>query len=84
MTDFSHLDAIQERLHRARQRLASATAKARDWHAHEVMMIEREEAAEYAFLGIKRATIDDVMADDDLLAELAETLGAVDFDDVAS
>lgn len=68
--DFSHLDAIQERLHHARQRMALATGGARDWFAHEVAMIEREEASEYAFLGIKPVPIDEIMSDDELLAEL--------------
>lgn len=68
--DFSHLDAIQERLHHARQRVALATGKAREWFAHEVAMIEREEASEYAFLGIEPITIDEIMSDEELLAEL--------------
>ncbi len=70
MTDFSHLDAIQERLFRARQRLAQSTERDRAWYEHEVRMIEREEVAEYAFLGIEPMTLDDILNDDDLLREL--------------
>lgn len=72
MTDFSHLNAIQERLFRAEQRLLTASAKDRPWYEHEVAMIVKEETAEYAFLGVERPTavsLDDIL-DDDLLAEL--------------
>ena len=70
MTDFSHLDAISQRLFRERARLANATtAKERAFCEHEIMMNERELAAEYKFLGVEPMTLADVM-DDDLLAEL--------------
>ena len=72
MKDFSHLDAIQHRLFRAQQRLAQATAKDREWYQHEVWMIEREEAAEYQFLGIVPQSIEEIMNDTDLLANLLE------------
>jgi len=71
MTDFTHLNAIQERLFRARERFETAKAgQARDWHAHEVKMIEREEASEYEFLGIVPQSLDEVLSDSDLLGEL--------------
>lgn len=69
MTDFSHLNAIQERLFRAEQRLANCKAKDKAWHAHEVKMIKREEASEYEFLGITPAapmSLDEIFAELDL------------------
>jgi len=85
MTDFTHLDALQSRLHRERQRLAEA----KDWlgrasaarrggiendiafREREIASCEREIAGEYAFLGIEPppASIDG-LSDDELLAEL--------------
>lgn len=74
MTDFSHLDAIQARLGRERQRLAAATTEGeRRFREVQVRAAEREEAAEYAFLGIDPATIPaslDDLTDDELLKEL--------------
>ena len=71
MIDYSHLDAIAARLSREKARLASAkNAKERAFRAAQVSQAEKELAAEYKFLGIAPVTIDDLMNDDDLLAEL--------------
>ena len=71
MGDFSHLDAIQARLHREATRLASAkTDRERAFRQREVTAAERELAAEYRFLGIAPPSLDDILTDDELLAEL--------------
>lgn len=70
MTDFSHLDAIQARIGREKAQLAAATTiSERQFRMREIAAAEREETAEYAFLGIKPFTLDDI-SDDDLLREL--------------
>lgn len=70
MTDFSHLNAIQGRIFREEQRLAQArTENERAFRRHEIMMAKREEANEYAFLGIEPVAVED-MSDADLMAEL--------------
>lgn len=73
MTDMSHLYAIQDRLFHERARVVEAKTDAdREWRLHNVAMIEREEAAEYKFLGIEPMTLDEIMmSDDELLAALA-------------
>ena len=72
MTDFSHLDAIQERIHREKSRLAAAgTENERAFRAREVKAAEKELAAEYKFLGIEPVSLDEILlSDDELLAEL--------------
>lgn len=71
MTDMSHLYAIQDRLFHEKARVVEAkTGADREWRLHNVAMIEREEAAEYKFLGIEPVTLDDILSDDELLAEL--------------
>ena len=76
MTDFSHLDAIDLRLSHERDRVAQAkTSKDRAWREHNVCMIERERASEIAFLeakGIKFPTLNEILSDDELLAELGK------------
>lgn len=85
MVDFSHLDALQGRLHRERTRLRDAKAaignasgKKAEKIANEIAFREREIAScereivgEYKFLGIDPppASLED-LSDDDLLAEL--------------
>ncbi len=70
MTDFSHLDALQSRLHREVSRRDAATnTNERNFRIREIESCEKEIAAEYKFLGIKPVTIDDIL-DDELLAEL--------------
>lgn len=64
--DFSHLNAIQERLHRETMRFMSTTGKEREFRFSQVKQAEKELAAEYKFLGIEPCT----MTDDELLAEL--------------
>lgn len=75
MSDFNHLDAIDERLWHERARvLQERTAKAREWREHNVRIIERERDAEIAFLkknGVKFRPLDEIMSDDELLAELS-------------
>lgn len=74
MTDFSHLDALQGRLHREKVRLASAkTLTETNFRLREIAACEKEIAGEYNFLGIKPATLDGILlSDDELLAALAE------------
>ena len=71
MTDFSHLNAIQDRIYREEVRLREAkTDNERRFREHEIMMAKREEAAEYKFLGIEPQPIDENMNIEDILAEL--------------
>lgn len=74
MTDFSHLDAIDQRLSHERARVAEAkTNKEREWREHNVRMIEQERASEIKFLqskGVNFPSIDEIMSDDELLREL--------------
>jgi hypothetical protein len=73
--DFSHLDAIDLRLSHERARVAQArTAKERAWREHNVRMIEQERAGEIRFLeshGVKFPTIDEILSDDELFADLS-------------
>lgn len=73
MTDFSHLDALQGRLAREQNRLASAkTENDKTFRIREIAACEKEIAEEYKFLGIKQVVLDDiVLSDDELLAELS-------------
>lgn len=67
MIDYSHLDAIQERIHRETMRFMSAhTESERQFRFSQVQQARREEAAEYKFLGIEPCNL----SDDELLAEL--------------
>lgn len=79
MADFSHLDAIEERwLHERARVLQAKTDMEREWREHNVRQIEKERAAEIAFLersGVKFPTIDEIMSDDDLLAALSADPG---------
>jgi non-ribosomal peptide synthetase component E (peptide arylation enzyme) len=72
MTDFSHLNAIQERIQRENSRLAAAvTENERAFRAREIKAAEKELAAEYKFLGIEPVSLDEILlSDDELLAEL--------------
>lgn len=74
MTDFSHLDAIDQRLSHECARVAQAkTRKERDWREHNLRSIEKERADEIRFLeknGFKFPTLEEIMSDDELLAEL--------------
>jgi uncharacterized protein YydD (DUF2326 family) len=74
MTDFSHLDAIDQRLSHERARVVLAkTKKEREWREHNVRQIEKERADEIEFLkhnGVKFPTLEEIMSDDELLAEL--------------
>ena len=74
MTDLSHLDALQSRLVREQNRLASAkTSNEKNFRAREIAACEKEIANEYKFLGISPLSIDDIlMSDDELLAALGE------------
>jgi len=79
VADLSHLDAIEERwVHERARVLQAKSGKEREWREHNVRMIERERAAEIAFLersGVKFPTIDEIMSDDDLLAALSDDPG---------
>lgn len=71
MTDFSHLDAIQQRLSREMARLANAKLPAQvAFCCAQVIGAEKELAAEYRFLGIDPVSLDDALSDEELLAEL--------------
>jgi hypothetical protein len=74
MTDFSHLDALQSRLGREKDRLAATkNENERNFRLREIASCEKEIAAEYKFLGIEPLTMEEIlMSDDDLLAALAE------------
>ena len=73
MTDFSHLNALQDRLYREDMRLAAAkTLTETDFRLREITACENEIAAEYKFLGITPASLDDIlMSDEELLRELS-------------
>lgn len=72
MRDLSHLDALQARLVREKNRLVNATdANEIAFRQREITACEREIANEYKFLGIEQLSLDEIlMSDDDLLAEL--------------
>jgi hypothetical protein len=74
MSDFSHLDAIDERLWHERARVEQAKKpKEREWREHNVRMIEQERDSEIAFLkknGVKFPTLEEILSDDELFAEL--------------
>ena len=71
MTDWTHLDALELRRSHERARLAVATAPAdRQLRAVWVAQIEREIAAERAFLGLPESVATDDLDADSLLAEL--------------
>lgn len=71
MTDFSHLNAIQDRIYREEVRLRAAkTDNERRFREREIMMAKREEAAEYKFLGIEPQPVDEAMTIEDILSEL--------------
>jgi hypothetical protein len=77
MTDFSHLNAIQDRIHREEMRLRAAnTENERRFREHEIMMAKREEAAEYKFLGIEPQPVDEAMSIEEILSELNELFPA--------
>lgn len=68
--DFSHLNAIQDRIHRETMRFMSASSEQeRQFRFSQVERAKREEAAEYRFLGIEPCQIEgiDDISDDDLL-----------------
>jgi hypothetical protein len=68
--DFSHLNAIQDRIHRETMRFMSArNEKERQFRFSQVEQAKREEAAEYRFLGIEPSQIDSIddISDDELL-----------------
>lgn len=70
MTDFNHLDAIDLRLSHERARVTQAkTKKEREWHQHNVRMIEQERDSEIKFLeknGVKFPSIDEILSDGEL------------------
>ena len=69
MTDHSHLLALMTILSHERERLANAKSdQERALRSVWVSQLEREIAAEEAFLGLE--PIDRAMSDDELLAEL--------------
>lgn len=71
MKDFSHLDALQARLEREKARLnAAKNDHERAFREREIASCEKEIAAEYEFLGIEPLSLDEIMSDDELLAEL--------------
>lgn len=72
MTDLTHLEAIQQRINRERDRWARAmTDYEASFRLREIAAAEKELAAEYKFLGIAPLTMEDIlMSDDELLAAL--------------
>lgn len=75
MIDFSHLDALQNRLGREQDRLATAkTLTEQNFRLAQIASCEKEIAAEYKFLGIEPLSQEEIlMSDDELLAALAES-----------
>lgn len=77
MSDFDHLEAIEQRLGRERDRLASARTDAdRAFREREVTAAVRERDAEIAFLERKGVipalnVADLLLSDDELLTDLA-------------
>lgn len=70
MTNLTHLDALQARLRRENDRLATAKTPAdREFRLQQIRSCENEIANEYRFLGIDPVVVCD-MSDDDLLREL--------------
>lgn len=70
--DWSHMDALQSRLFREKQRLAAATTeRERAFRQREIAACEREIAGEYRFLGVEPppANLLD-MSEDELMREL--------------
>lgn len=68
--DLSHLNAIQDRLFRERQRMERATGKERELRTVWVAQAEKELADEYKRLGIEPETRE--ISDEELLAELRD------------
>ena len=69
--DFSHLNALQNRLFNEQQRLANAVdSKEIELRKVWVSQIEKEIAGEYAFLGVDQWTEESEISDEDLLAQL--------------
>ena len=70
MTDYSHLNAIQDRIHRETMRFMKAhDERERQFRFSQVCQAEKELASEYAFLGIVPAE-PFTGSDDDLLLAL--------------
>ncbi|MBR2118478.1 MAG: hypothetical protein IJ935_07370 [Afipia sp.] len=71
MTNFSHLDAIDQRLSHERARVLQAkTNKEREWREHNVRQIEKERADEIKFLernGVKFPTLEEIMSELDII-----------------
>ena len=70
MTDTTHLVALVTGLHKERARLALATGQERDLRTVWVAQLEKEIAAEEAFLGMAPAD-EEPMTDEELYAALA-------------
>jgi hypothetical protein len=69
MTDYTHLDALINRLLREKDRLLNArSTKEIAFRNHQIAMCEKEIAGEMKFLGLDE--IYDDISDDDLLKEL--------------
>lgn len=72
MTDFSHLNAIEDRRHNEEMRLAAAkTERERAFRRHEIAMVNKEIASERKFLGLPAEDDLPAMSDDELLRLLA-------------
>lgn len=72
MTDFSHLDAINQRLARETARLDAATNEnERVFRQLQISQAKKELASEKKFLGIPELSLEEIMmSDDELLSEL--------------
>lgn len=72
MTDFSHMDAIIQRLARETARLNAATNEnERAFRQLQISQNKKELASEKKFLGISELTLEETtMSDDELLAEV--------------
>ena len=75
MKDFSHLHALEFRLHNERQRLNQSYNKPSEWASRLVIVqgIEREIQGERIFLGLNPNPVPGSMDDDALMAELGIT-----------
>lgn len=74
MIDLSHLEAIQQRINRERDRWARAmTDHEASFRLREIAAAQKELDAEYKFLGVVPLTIDEILTSDDELLTALET-----------
>jgi len=71
--DFSHLNALEYRLHNENKRLTQATTpREKEWRQVIVDQIKKEIAHERTFLGLPEQEPPVTLSDDELLKELGD------------